>query len=211
MIVPIRPSDANWKGMMMNDTTQTADELTVLLAFAVEADNGSETLARYLESYPHFKTQLIDLAMDLELAVPDSPVTEDLEDPGLDAVWKQFSAMASVPSTELAADQVKQIDVSLVSIEMRSIGLPVSVLIAIKNGLLEIEGFPRRWMEKIAFTGGYTVDMLQSYIGRPPSVSSATSFKSNVKPRVVGKVTFQSLIESSTIPEAERAEILRED
>jgi len=195
----------------MIDSNNASDELEVLLAFSVEAEHRPETLARYIESYPHLTNQLIDLSMDLELADSDSPVTDDLDAPELQAAWQQFSAMTSFHSPKLTADQIKQIDTSLVSMEMRGIGLPVSVLGAIKSGLVELEGFPDRWIERIASTGGYAVDLLRSYIARPPTLSLARSFKSDVKPQTGGKVTFRSLIKASTLTEAEQVEILRED
>lgn len=196
----------------MNNSNATPNDEEVMLAFSVEPDHGPDTIQRYLENYPHLASELLNLALDLRMPSEEEPVAlQDLDSSEIQRAWDQFNRMISAERPELTAGQVKQVEASLVSTQMREIGLPLSVLSAIKSGLVELEGFPGRWITKIAATGGYATEMLRSYLTMPPSLSSARSFKSEVKPQVGGKVTFRSLIENSTLTEAEKAKILRED
>ncbi|BCP55835.1 hypothetical protein K32_44520 [Kaistia sp. 32K] len=196
----------------MNNSNGTPNDEEVMLAFSVEPDHGSVTLQRYIENYPHLANGLLDLALDLRLSLEERSVTsQDLEAPEIQSAWEQFNRIVFAERPKLTAEQIKQVEASLVSMPMREIGLPVSVLSAIRSGLVELEGFPGRWIAKIASTGGYATEMLRFYLTRPPTLPSVRSFKSEVKPQVGGKVTFRSLIESSTLTEAEKTEILRED
>ncbi len=196
----------------MKNFNATPNDEEVMLAFSVEPDHGPVTIQRYIENYPHLVSELLDLALDLRMSSEEEPVTsQDLDWSEIQRAWDQFDRVISAERPELTAEQIKQVESSLVSMQMREIGLPVSVLSAIKSGLVELEGFPRRWITKIASTGGYAAEILRSYLTRPPSLSSARSFKSEVKPQVGGKVTFRSLVENSTLTTAEKAEILRED
>ncbi len=196
----------------MNNSNATPNDEEVMLAFSVEPDHGPVTIQRYIENYPHLASELLDLALDLRMSSEEEPVTsQDLGSSEIQRAWDQFNRMISAERPELSTEQIKQVEASLVSVQMREIGLPLSVLSAIKSGLVELEGFPGRWITKIAVTGGYAAEILCSYLTRRPALSSARSFKSEVKPQVGGKVTFQSLIENSTLTEAEKAEILRED
>lgn len=196
----------------MSNSNGTANDEEVMLAFSVEPDHGPVTLQRYIENYPHLASELLDLALDLRLSSEEEPVTpQELDSAEIQSAWDQFNRMISAGRPELTTEQIKRVEASLVSTQMREIGLPVSVLSAIKSGLVEFESFPRRWITKIASTGGYAAEMLHSYLTRPPSLSLARSFKSEVKPQVGGKVTFRSLIENSTLTEAEKDEILREE
>lgn len=196
----------------MNNSNATPNDEEVMLAFSVEPNHDPVTIQRYIENYPHLASELLDLALDLRMLSEDEPLTlQDLDSSEIQRAWDQFNGMISAERSELTAEQIKQVEASLISIQMREIGLPLSVLSAIKSGLVELEGFPGRWITKIASTGGYAAEMLRSYLSRAPSLSSARSFKSEVKPQVGGKVTFRSVIENSTLTEAEKAEILRED
>ena len=196
----------------MNNSNATPNDEEVMLAFSVEPNHDPVTIQRYIENYPHLASELLDLALDLRMLSEEEPVTlQDVGSSEIQRAWDQFNGMISAERSELTAEQIKQVEASLISIQMREIGLPLSVLSAIKSGLVELEGFPGRWITKIASTGGYAAEMLRSYLGRAPSLSSARSFKSEVKPQVGGKVTFRSVIENSTLTEAEKAEILRED
>ncbi|WP_273728997.1 hypothetical protein [Brucella gallinifaecis] len=196
----------------MNNSNATPNDEEVMLAFSVEPNHDPVTIQRYIENYPHLASELLDLALDLRMLSEEEPVTlQDVNSSEIQRAWDQFNGMISAERSELTAEQIKQVEASLISIQMREIGLPLSVLSAIKSGLVELEGFPGRWITKIASTGGYAAEMLRSYLSRAPSLSSARSFKSEVKPQVGGKVTFRSVIENSTLTEAEKAEILRED
>ena len=196
----------------MNDTNRTLDDEEIMLAFSVEPDHGPATLQRYLRDYPHLAHDFLDLVADLRLASePEAISAGDLESPAILSAWESFVGEVSPENTSISPELVAQVEASLVSLPMRKIGLPVSVLVALKSGLVKVEGFPARWSAKIAAAGGYTIETLQAFVARPPTLSPSASFKSQGAPAIGEKVSFRELIESSTLTEAEKAEILREE
>lgn len=196
----------------MNDTNRTPDDEEIMLAFSVEPDHGPNTLQRYLRDYPHLARELLDLVADLRLATePETVSMQDLKSPIIESAWELFASRITPGSASISPELIVQVEASLVSLPMRQIGLPVSVLSAIKSGLVKVEGFPTRWLANIAAAGGYAVETLLAFVARPPTLSPSASFKSQGAPTIGEKVSFRELIESSTLTEAEKTEILREE
>lgn len=191
----------------MNAWNDTPDDEEIMLAFSVEPDHGPKTLQRYLVLYPHLATELLDLALELRLE-PGVQLASDAISPEVEAAWQLFVRRTDMPISE---QQVAEIRASLISPAMKDIGLPLSVLTAIRSGFALVEEFPARWLNTISDVGGYARETLRSYIARPPAMSSSMSFKSDGKPAAGGKVTFRELVENTTLTPAEKAEILRED
>ena len=191
----------------MNARNDSRDEEEIMLAFSVEPSHGPETLQRYLGLYPHLAGELLDLALELRLESGVQLASSAIS-PEAEAAWHLFVSRTEMPIT---AQQVAEVRASLIAPAMKDIGLPLSVLAAIRSGFATVEEFPDRWMRRISDVGGYARETLRSYIARPPAMSQSMSFKSEGKPAAGGKVTFRELVESTTLTQAEKAEILRED
>ena len=94
---------------------------------------------------------------------------------------------------------------------MREIGLPLSALQAIRNGGVLAEGFPARWLVKIAAVAGVAVENVRLYLERPSQLSQSASYKSVGTPAASDKVSFSELISSTDLTDNEKADILREE
>ena len=196
----------------MSNEKELLDDEAVLLAFSVEPDQSSATLQRYLAKYPHLTSDLLDLSVDLQLANFDEVEGDgDLYTPELDRSWSTFSDKLATSTAGLSTDEVQAIHSSLTTPEMRQIGLPLSALQAIRGGSVLAQGFPTRWLAKIASIAGVAVESVRLYLDRPSQLSPSVSYKSVGTPAAREKVSFSELIESTNLPEDEKAEILREE
>ncbi len=193
----------------MNGHNGKPDDEEIMLAFSVEPEHGPTTLQRYLSRYPHLASELLDLAIELRLDSGEQVGSQSIS-PEVDSAWELFVSKTEA-NKQISERDANEITASLVLPAMRDIGLPPSILRAIRSGLVKAEGFPLRWLTRISRVGGYAADTLRSYIARPPTLSSSMSFKSDGKPTIAEKVTFRELVESTTLSQAEKAEILKED
>lgn len=191
----------------MNARNDSPDDEEIMLAFSVEPSHGPETLQRYLGLYPHLAAELLDLALELRLETGVQLASSAIS-PEVEAAWELFVSRTDMP---ISAQQVAEVRASLITPAMKDIGLPLSVLTAIRSGFAMVEEFPDRWLRRISEVGGYARETLRSYIARPPAMSPSMSFKSEGKPAAGGKVTFRELVENTTLTQAEKAEILGED
>ena len=140
----------------MNNSNATPNDEEVMLAFSVEPNHDPVTIQRYIENYPHLASELLDLALDLRMLSEEEPVTlQDVGSSEIQRAWDQFNGMISAERSELTAEQIKQVEASLISIQMREIGRPSSMQRANKPGQVALEGVPGRRITKIASTGGY--------------------------------------------------------
>lgn len=197
--------------MSNENKKRTADE-AVLMAFSVEPEHDVATLQRYLAKYPHLTSDLLDLSMELQLSnLDDAESDGDLATQDLDRSWAIFNEMLTEGARELSAEEARSIESSFMSPAMREIGLPISALQAIKSGGVLSEGFPARWLTKIASVGDVAADRLRRYLDRPSRLSPSVSYKSDGKPAAGEKVSFRELIASADLTDREKAEILREE
>lgn len=196
---------------MSNEKELLADE-AVLLAFSVEPDQSPATLQRYLARYPHLTADLLDLSMDLRLSDLDDPETDsDLATPELDRSWVAFREKLAEGAAKLSDEEAQAIHSSFTTPAMRQIGLPLSALQAIRGGGVLAQGFPTRWLAKIASVAGVAAESVRLYLDRPSQLSPSVSYKSVDKPAAREKVSFNELIESTNLTEDGKAEILREE
>lgn len=196
---------------MNNDNEILTDE-AVLLAFSVEPEHSPTTLERYLVKYPHLTRDLLDLSLDIELSsLEDVPGDGELSTPELDHSWATFNQKLAEGTGKLSDEEMQVIHASFTTPAMREIGLPLSALQAIRGGNVLAQGFPARWLAKIAAIAGVAVESVRLYLDRPSQLSPSISYKSVEKPAAREKVSFNELIESTNLPEDEKAEILREE
>jgi hypothetical protein len=80
-----RTADDEWRDRYRDD---------VMFAFSVEPQQDATTFARYLNAYPQFAADLIDLAHELNLSVSLGPSDAPLEDDAnAQAAWLQYAAV----------------------------------------------------------------------------------------------------------------------
>jgi hypothetical protein len=196
----------------MSDNPELLDDDAVLLAFSVETDHSRATLQRYLAKYPHLASDLLDLSLDLQLTDFDDVDGEvNLYTPELDRSWSTFSDKLATSAAQLSSDEVQAIHSSLTTPGMLEIGLPLSALQAIRGGAVLSNGFPMRWLAKIASIAGVASESVRLYLDRPSQLSASVSYKSVDRPAAVEKVSFSELIATTNLTEDEKAEILREE
>jgi hypothetical protein len=196
---------------MSSDNEILADE-AVLLAFSVEPEHSPATLQRYLAKYPHLTGDLLDLSHDIELSgLEDAPGDGDFNTPELDHSWVTFNLKLTEGTGKLSDEEMQAIHSSFTTPAMRGIGLPLSALQSIRGGSVLAQGFPTRWLAKIAAVADVAVESVRLYLDRPSQLSPSVSYKSVEKPAAQEKVSFSELIESTNLTKDEKAEILREE
>jgi len=68
----------------------------VLLAFSVEPARDAATLKRYVDRYPQFATDLVDLSHELRVSKPQT--TNVMEDEAVfQRAWNAFASVPGIP------------------------------------------------------------------------------------------------------------------
>lgn len=178
----------------------------VMFAFSVEPHQDATTLARYLKAYPQFAADLVDLAHELNLSVSLGPSDAPLEDDAnAQAAWLQYAAVRpTVVASEAAQglfDTIKgKTFVSLAD----ALGVPRSVLVALRDRLVEPSSIPHAFIRRFASAMNSTVEVVQQYLSLPPMASAAVNFKADQKPAVQNRITFKTLLEQTNLTEEQQ-------
>lgn len=176
----------------------------VLDAFSVEPDLGKETLERYLQEYPQYAEEIVDLSFELSKPVnrDDSPWTAD-ELAEIEGAWQQHGkGMAQVanPFEGLAVDKLRQIATGL--------DVPRAVLAAFRERQVIISSVPNKFLGKLAAALGQPIDAFMAFAQSVAPTPVARSYKSDTKPHAAEQVTFEQLLIQSQVPETKRHELL---
>jgi hypothetical protein len=184
--------------------TKSFDE--VMFAFSVEPQHNATTLARYLQTYPEFAADLVDLAHELNFSASLGPSDAPLEeDAGAQAAWLQYAAVKptfvlSEPAQSLFDTIKGETFVALAD----ALGVPRSVLVALRDRLVEPASIPHAFIRRFASAMNRTVDVVQQYLSLPPMASAAVNFKADQKPAVQNQITFKALLEQTNLTEEQQ-------
>lgn len=176
---------------------------TVLDSFALEELHDKPTLERYLQTYPQFAGELIDLSLDLVQPdqVDDSSLSPN-EIARIDAAWLRHTAAQPLPANSLAHITVEQ------SRELaQALRVPRQVIGLFQDGLIVQSSVPAPFMRRLT----QLVRQWQSHLQGAHSMKAAPSFKADGKPGLAQELTFESALIEADVPAEERTRLMAED
>jgi hypothetical protein len=182
----------------MNRATRPSCD-DVLEAFALESESTKATLDKYLRDYPEYAEAILDLATEISRTdvVRQEPLSPR-EHALIEAGWKMHVEAASKPVADplsiLSGEELGKIAALL--------EVPKQVLTAIRDRTIIAASIPKRFAKRLAAKIGTDVDTLMAFVATPPVLSVARSHKSDAKPKIAGRKTFeQVLIDAGVAPE----------
>ena len=176
---------------------------TVLDGFALEELHDKPTLERYLQTYPQFAGELIDLSLDL--AQPDQIDDSSLspsEIARIDAAWLRHASAQPLPThslTHITAEQSREL--------ARALRVPRQVIGLFQDGLIIKSSVPAQFMRRLT----QLVSQWQSHLQSAHSMRAAPSFKADGKPGHAQELTFEAALIEAEVPAEERARLMAED
>lgn len=185
------------------NTPQPEDD--VLYEFAMEPKHDRETLDRYLRRYPQRALELIDLS--LELLLPDTPAPREAPvDRNAESAWSKLKSARAAKAAFPASDPFRAFQGAAFGQLAKSLRLPKSILMALRDRLIVAGSIPSKLVGKLAELCRSSPRDLQAYFLLPPTAHPALEFKSDVPPAAQGQVTFRVLVlDSELSPEQRQA------
>lgn len=177
----------------------------VLDAFAVEPETGRATLERYLQAYPQFAEDLIDLSRELSRDLIENTGPLSAEDVAkIDAAWSrhlQATPAAMVdPFANLSAAELRSLS--------QALEIPRQVLTAFREHKVEISSVPRPFLDRFAAVLKVAVGQLIETWSLPPSPQLARSYKADVKPTSDKRATFEQILIEAGVLDEQRAKLM---
>ncbi|MGL4295272.1 MAG: hypothetical protein ACRCTG_06110 [Aestuariivirga sp.] len=179
---------------------------SVLDAFAVESEHTRATLQRYLELYPEYAGDLIDLSRELNRAKaidldPLSPADQAL----IDAVWSKHKVAVSTTAASLESLTVE--DWRAVATEL---DVPRQVVTALREKRISLASIPRRFLRHLADATRSSIDQLEAFWSAG-QFAGARSYKADGKPSIGSQTTFEQALIDAGVPAEKRAALLAEE
>jgi hypothetical protein len=189
----------------MSPPTSEATREEVLDAFAVEPTHGRETLARYLREYPQFALELVDLSRELSRAIiEDNEPLSEADASWIDAAWKRHVEAAppavSDPFAVLSVNELREVAARL--------GVPRQVITAFRERRVDMTTVPRPFMSTFAELMKTALEPFIAVLSGPPQASFARSFKSNERPEVAARASFEQILIDAGVSAEKRSSLL---
>ena len=181
----------------------------ILLAFAVEHENDSATLERYLRLYPQLTDQLIELALDLRLQRAAEEVTPLNDEQWIEASLTAFRAILPGQTFAEVPDPFVNVSSQELVVLRRELGVPSGVIQGFSSRLVDIASVPAWFVDALARGLRSTVDSLRLFMAAPPRLALGVSYKADDAPSVEReKITFEELLKQCKVPDERRQQLL---
>jgi hypothetical protein len=182
----------------------------VLYAFSVEQKRNATTLNEYLQAYPQYQEELIDLSIDMLSSPVDEEVLADIKiSDGAALAWSKLQLM--LPNSSLTS-QSADVENPLAALNKKTfrdlaqkLGLSRVFLTRLRDQTIAYPSIPRRFIEALADAANESVETIASALNRPAMISSSQSFKADGKPAAPKPISFNEAIETSNLSEEQKA------
>lgn len=180
---------------------------SVLDAFAVESEHGRATLQRYLELYPEYAGELVDLSREFNRAkVIDLEALSPAEQALVEAAWSKHKAAVSTKTaaalTVLTADEWRAV--------AQELDVPRQVVTALREKRIALSSIPRRFLGRLADATRSSIDQLEAFWSAG-QFAGARSYKADGKPSIGSQATFEQALIDAGVPAEKRAALLAEE
>lgn len=162
----------------------------VLESFAMEHDVDGQALRRYLQQYPEYAPQLVDLSQEIFRfdILDESPLSME-DQMRIDTAWSRIQSAPTKAVTDLFAD----LSVPKLREVAQTLDVPRQVITAFRERAVIVASIPMRFLTKLAGLLGSSVQDLQDSLSLPPQ-AQARSYKADGKPSEAARVTFEQLL-----------------
>jgi crotonobetainyl-CoA:carnitine CoA-transferase CaiB-like acyl-CoA transferase len=169
----------------------------VLEWFAMEQPRDGEVLSRYLQEYPQYAEDLVDLSLEIfQLELHADRELSECDDARIHSAWiaLQASMQATVadPLAQLPVDQLRELS--------QSLQLPRQVILALTERTVIPTTLPRSFIERLSnLLGASTQTLVQAFA--LPQQSFDRAFKADIKPKALHQIPFEQVLREAGVSE----------
>jgi hypothetical protein len=178
----------------------------ILSAFAVEPKHDSETLQRYLKTYPQHAVEIAALSHELSRKIEKTPLSEQ-DKAVIDVAWKKHALAISVRPDDVFAS----IPLPILREAAVILGIPLQVIAAFKEHKVIVSTIPKRFLARLSSAINKTVEEITAALAFAEDPACIRSHKSDEKPKAVAPVPFETLLIEAEVPANKRAELMADD
>jgi len=180
----------------------------VLEAFALEPEAGKATLEKYLRNFPEYAEAILDFAVEIsrEDVVRKEPLSAR-ERALIETGWKKHVEAAPRPFAN-PFEVLSYVELGKIA---EILEVPKQVLTALRDRLVVATSIPNRFAARLAREIRTEVDILMAFIASPPALSVSRSRKSDVKPRISARKTFEQVLTDAGVAPADRKKLMADD
>lgn len=172
-----------------------------LEAFATEFAINPHVLPDYLVKYPQFSIELVDLSRELShMAVLQTDTSRD-DAEYLKASLNKFRTIQAQPNELQSAPDSFFKNIS------KQFKIPFTIMLSIRERRVDPSTVPDQFIELFAKALSTTVQDFQSFLSLPTYVT-AKSNKSDQKPIMASKVSFEKILKDAEISPQELVTLL---
>ena len=175
----------------------------VLESFAMESDTSGQTLQKYLQEYPEYATQLVDLSLEIfRFSILDETPLSEEDQTRIDSAWN----LIRYTQSEIATDPIAKLSVPKLREIAHSLNEPRQVITAYRERTVIVTSVPMQFLVQFAGLVDISIQEFLNALALPPQ-SLARNYKADVKPTQAVQVTFEQLLRDAGMSD-EQIELL---
>ncbi len=182
----------------------------VLYAFSVEPNRDTATLEEYLQKYPQYRDELIDISIAL-ISSSDQDFIPVSNSKSADLAWDKYQ------SSLLSSDPIfrpNKIENPLLNLDRKSfkalaknLGINTLFLAMLRDKTIKLSTIPTKFIRILAKELDISSDVMRSSLEGEPTVSSTVRFKADGKPTATEQVSFDEAMDSCSLSESQKEKL----
>jgi len=185
----------------------------VLYAFSVEFQSDGNLLEEYINMYPQYRDELIDISIDLSLSPEqmDMPV-EGAVSESVERSWVKFQSLLATSdpvslSTMAVKNPLEDLDKQSFLSLAKLLNVSRPFLARLRDRTIKGSTLPRLLIERTASAIDVEFELMRDVLYGSSTVSSDVRFKADGKPVADKQMTFDDAIENSNLSEEQKSEL----
>ena len=185
----------------------------VLYEFSIEPNKDSATLGIYLQKYPQYRDELIDLSVELFAAPREDfvPVNEG-DSRGMNMAWEklQSSLLPSDPVCELSVPENPLVTLDKKSFRALAKKLDINILFLamLRDKTIEVSTIPLKFIGLLSEELSISIDSLRSSLAGSSIISTSVRFKADGKPTASEQISFEDALQSCKLSDSQKEKLM---
>ncbi|MGN6683569.1 MAG: hypothetical protein ACTHKD_06110 [Devosia sp.] len=179
----------------MTSTVLPPDVLEYLSDLAIETDLSRDAVAKAIATYPGYRAQILQYAVEWHAAIETDVSDEVL--PPLPAVVLPAARQAAVdPFYGKTAVELKK--------TASECDIPLSLLSKLEQRTIRAETIPLVLIQRLSSALGAQMAVLLGYLELDPTLAKSANYRSDETPHMTGKIDFATAVRNAPMDEATR-------
>ncbi len=186
----------------MTNYAPSRDE--ILKAYAVEFEEDTKALSKFIAQFPQYSIELVDLSRELTRQKILEDQSQQVDEDFINVSIERYK------SGRVKTQSLQNAPIQIFKDAAKRLGIPFQIMISIRERRVEPSTIATQILDRFAETLKTTRNELQAFLALPLQVSAGRVNKSDQRPETATKVDFERVLSDAGMTRQRFMELLEQ-